>query len=169
MKLNRGISVFNVISYYLLGFSYIISLQIGIGYVSFLLRDPKYYDIKKEDVGTILSETGFIAEMFLIGLDVFLGPIFDILGRKLPVVIGVLMTGITFFLYPMPSQIYPWYQILKILNNCGVLIGLNAPFLPDYISAGSVGLASAYFGVTQTLAGLVSSSLIPKIGSVIDD
>ena len=134
-----------------------------------MLRDKKYYDINKDDLGTVLSETGFIAEMFCIGVDIILGPIFDLVGRKLPVVIGLFICGFSFIGFPMFTQIYPWYCLLKVLSNLGVLVGLNAPFLPDYISSGSVGLASAYAVIMQTLAGIVASSLIPLIGSIIDD
>ena len=56
--------------------------------MSFLLRDPEYYDIPKSEVGGYLSKIGFITQMILIGVDGVIGPVFDLIGRKWPIIIG---------------------------------------------------------------------------------
>ena len=65
-----------------------VCLNITTGYMSFLLRDPEYYDIPKSEVGGYLSKIGFITQMILIGVDGVIGPVFDLIGRKWPIIIG---------------------------------------------------------------------------------
>ena len=63
-------------------------MNVAIGFISFLLRDSNSYNVSKDDVGTVLSTTGFMAELMTILIDFFLGPLYDIVGRKWPVIIG---------------------------------------------------------------------------------
>ena len=63
-------------------------MNVAIGYISFLLRDSKSYNIPGKDVGTVQSTTGFACELLTILIDFFLGPLYDIVGRKWPVIIG---------------------------------------------------------------------------------
>ena len=59
MKLNKGISKLNVISFLTLSFVNFTALIFTVGFISFILRDPKYYDIKEDQVGPIASALGF--------------------------------------------------------------------------------------------------------------
>lgn len=88
MKLNVGISEFNVITFFLLSFVNFIGLQSAVSFISFILRDPAYYNVKKDNVGTISSAVGFYAEVVLIIAEIFIGPAFDLFGRKKIVIVG---------------------------------------------------------------------------------
>lgn len=70
------------------------------------------------------------------------------------------MSGGSLLLWPMFTSIYPWFLILRLMNNVGTLIGMDAPFLPDYFDVNSTGLASGYLIIITTLSGLIGSSFV---------
>ena len=63
-------------------------------YDSFILRDEKYYKVPKDDVAGTMGKVGLIDELICICFDFFLGPIYDLLGRKWPIITGVILSGI---------------------------------------------------------------------------
>ena len=67
------------------------TMAIVFGFSTFILTDPKYYNIKKDDIGAAMGNIGTIDEFFVICLDLMCGPIFDLVGRKWPIVIGMLV------------------------------------------------------------------------------
>jgi MFS family permease len=76
-------------------------------------------------------------------LDLLLGIIFDTLGRKIPLILGLFTTGISIALAPNFHEVIPGFVILRVLMTAGML-GANSPLLPDYIYPKSLGLANAY-------------------------
>ena len=87
---------------------------------------------------------GFIAQIFVIALDMFIGVIFDTVGRKLPTVIGFLVAGTAIIGTPWFTEVYPWFLVMRVMISLGILPGLNTPLLPDYVQQESLGLANAY-------------------------
>ena len=65
-----------------------VELYIALGFISFILRDPDYYNVKEDKVGPITSEISFQAEIVLIFAELFIGPSFDLFGRKAIVIFG---------------------------------------------------------------------------------
>ena len=87
---------------------------------------------------------GFIAQLFVISLDMFMGLIFDTVGRKLPTVIGFLVAGTSILGTPWFTEVYPWFLVMRVMISVGIIPGANNPLLPDYVQQGSLGLATAY-------------------------
>jgi MFS family permease len=87
---------------------------------------------------------GFIAQLFVIALDMFLGIIFDTVGRKLPTVLGFLLAGTAIIGTPWFTEVYPWFLVMRVMISVGIIPGMNNPLLPDYVQHGSLGLANAY-------------------------
>jgi hypothetical protein len=56
--------------------------------------------VPKDKIGGVSGNIGFIAEIFVLIMDPFLGLAFDILGRKWPVVLGLAMSGIGILAVP---------------------------------------------------------------------
>lgn len=79
------------------------------------------------------------------------------------------MSAVAFIAFPLFTEVYPWFLVCKILTNVGTVLFLNAPFLPDYFDHGSIGLASSYVQISQTIATLVSNSGVPYINSKLND
>ena len=79
------------------------------------------------------------------------------------------MAGGTYIAMPMFTKVYPYFCMFFIGNSLGTEITLNAPLLPDYLDERSVGLASAYLTICITLGNIVGSSLVPYLGSLLND
>ena len=84
-------------------------------------------------MGQIAGDCGFYAELFVVAFDMVLGVIFDTVGRKVPTVIGLIVTGIAIMLTPFFKEVYPGFLIMRILMSLGIIPAVNTPLLPDYI------------------------------------
>ena len=71
-----------------------------ISFCTFILEDPKYYNVPPDKIGEVLGSIGMYSEFFVIAMDIAGGPIMDIFGRKYPVVIGFFIASIFIFLIP---------------------------------------------------------------------
>ena len=133
MKLNPGITVINFISYILLQFVTYVSFAFVLSFVTVILKDPAYYDVPKDQLASELGIIATWAEVITMIFYLFLGVIFDTLGRKIPVLLGFLLTALAIGAIPLFKSIFPSYLILKICISLGTVIGMNVPFLPDYV------------------------------------
>jgi MFS family permease len=74
-----------------------------------------------------------------------LGLIFDTVGRKIPLIIGLFTTGMSIAIAAVPHQeVIPFFVIFRVLMTVGIIPALNTPLLPDYVHPKSLGLANAY-------------------------
>jgi hypothetical protein len=144
LRLKSQISPFHVISYFLMAFTIQLAVQFIIQFLVFILESKDYYDIPKDEVGSVAGNCGFIAELFVLALDVVLGLIFDTVGRKTPTVIGFMMVGGSISATPFFKEVYPGFLAMRIVMSLGIIPGVNTPLLPDYVVDKSLGLASAY-------------------------
>ena len=111
--------------------------------MAFILADPKYYGVKT-NLGKKMGDVASYAEIWVIFQSLFTGVILDTFGRKVPVIIGFLISGAAIGAIPFFSTLYPAYCILRTLISAGTVIGLNIPLLPDYVQLESMGLANSY-------------------------
>ena len=89
---------------------------------------------------------------------IFMGPLYDTFGRKIPIVLGFLATGASIIVIPLCSTMFPAFLILRCVLSLGTSIGLNCPLLPDYVSNKSMGLANGIGQVVISFAFIFSSS-----------
>ena len=148
VKLNPGITPLNLVSFYLMTFVVFICLSFILSFVTYILTDENYYAVPIDEIGSKLGQISCIAEIFVIFESLFMGPIFDKFGRKVPLVISFIVTGLAIGAIPLFKTLYPGYFILRVLISLGTTIGLNAPLLPDYVDKNSVGVA---FGQVEVL------------------
>ena len=154
IKLNPGIKPINFITY-LIGLFWIFSVfPICSSLIPFILNDPKYYNVPDDKLGGDLGTVGSICECIVIVQDIILGFIFDAIGRKIPFIIGLVMTGIGLGLVPLFHKVYPYFLILRIIFYCGSIFGVNCPFLADYVEKNSIGLASFYTSLSVALSSI---------------
>ena len=48
------------------------------------------------------------------------------------------------------------------------MIGVLAPFMPDYVSAQSLGLCSAYLLLASNFSNIVTLTILPEIATTVD-
>ena len=94
-------------------------IMIILSFSTFILTDPKYYNIPVHELGGILGTMGTIEEFLVIVLDLVNGLIFDLVGRKLPISIGMFVAGIGISAIPMFSEIYPGFFICRASIHLG--------------------------------------------------
>ena len=70
-------------------------------YPTAIMTDPNYYNISTNDAGSQWSGVGFIAELFVIAGMFVIGPVFDLVGRKKPIVITQFIHCICIILIPI--------------------------------------------------------------------
>ena len=90
-----------MVAYWVMILICMLAMAIIYGFVTFILEDPLYYDLSPKVVGEETGFIGMIAEICLIVLELFIGVITDAFGRKIPVITGLVVTGVCFILIPV--------------------------------------------------------------------
>ena len=67
------------------------------------------------------------------------GPIIDTIGRKVAVIFGITIMGVSVGLIPFFTELYPGFFLVRVLMSVGSIICLNIPLLPDYVHKDSIG------------------------------
>jgi MFS family permease len=85
-------------------------------FTSFIVKSPDYYNIHSEQAGNVLGTIGFYAEIVIILSDLVLGAMMDHFGRKYPLIIGLIITGIAILVVPYGHSIYPYLLICRYVQ-----------------------------------------------------
>lgn len=93
--------------------------------------------------------------------------LFDTIGRKLLISIGIALCGISIALIPLFKQVYPYFLILRILISVGLIPAVNNPLLPDYVVVSSQGRGSAYMSILTSCGYIFSTSLLIQVSKSI--
>ena len=83
-------------------------------FLIYIVKDPLYYNVENEKVGTTMGDLAFTAELFIIPAHLLFGALMDSVGRKYPTSIGLIMAGICITLMPRPNaEVFPGLYILR--------------------------------------------------------
>lgn len=104
-----------------------------LSFIISILEDPKYFNIDTADIGNKIAPINAWAEFFVLVQDVLLGPIFDVFGRKLIIIVGFFACGVSVILIPCFTSLYPSFFIFRCIIQVVSTMGMNVPLLPDYI------------------------------------
>ena len=124
VKLNRGIKIKNLLTFYFISFCTFIMIGLGLSFVSFILEDPDYYNISSKEIGSKLAPINMWGEAITILQSMYLGPVIDAYGRKIPLVLGFMVGGIATGTLPLFNKLYPWYFILSSLRVMAAFISI---------------------------------------------
>ena len=164
-----GIRWFNLAAFLLLYMVTYICSTLPDSFMTFILRDKHYYDVPEDvlakDLGIITTYT-MITQ---IGVLLILGPIFDTLGRKSASLIGIFISGLSMAAVPQFHDIFPYFAILLCIMYAGWIVAAFAPFAPDYIHKGSLGLVNGMLEFMVCVAQLLSRPLMLKLSDIIED
>ena len=104
-------------------------LQIQITLLSYLL----YETDPTKDSGRVVGNLGFYADITVVLLDLILGSLMDLFGRKALSLVGFAIAGVAQIIMPICPRIYPGMLICRILLAVGLLPALNTPLVLDYV------------------------------------
>ncbi|CDW90729.1 major facilitator superfamily mfs_1 [Stylonychia lemnae] len=93
IKMRRGVNSINVMSFFVIQFESYLIINFMNTFISFLLKSEKYYNVPQNQLGDVLGNLGLYQEITLIVVDFLVGLMIDILGRKIPILIGFLSNG----------------------------------------------------------------------------
>jgi hypothetical protein len=66
VELNEGVSYFNLFTYYLVQFSYVMTFTFLDIYQDFLLKSPEYYNIDPKEKGTVNGDILLFDTLYLV-------------------------------------------------------------------------------------------------------
>ena len=177
IKLNPGISVVNLLTYYLSQFVVFTCLSFVLTFTTFILRDPNYYAIDENEIGGDLGTISAYVEVIVIIEGLFMGPLFDTLGRKVPMVMGFLLTGIAIWAIPMFTSLYSQgkqKEASKLFDKISLVVGIivfslitNIIFFSKellWIWTGDIDIADSAYQYVPFMAisyGMLSLAIIP--------
>ena len=138
-------------------------------FTTFILTDERYYGIPETEIGGELGKISAYVEIVVIFEGLMMGPIFDYFGRKIPLVVGFLMTGVAVGAIPLFRSLYPAFFLIRVMISCGTLTGLNAPLMPDYVEKESLGRAVGQVEVVINMAFIFASTGMLQIADHLSD
>ena len=107
IRLNPGVSRLNLIAFFVSCYVMFIAVSISVSFSTFILRDPMYYDVPDNKVASIMGQINSIADCITIPLMPFVGIAFDMLGRRVPLTIAMLVIAVGVGCFPLESEVYP--------------------------------------------------------------
>ena len=139
IRLNPGVSRLNLIAFFVSCYVMFIAVSVSVSFSTFILRDPMYYDVPDNKVASIMGQINSIADCITIPLMPFVGIAFDMLGRRVPLTIAMLVIAVGVGCFPLESEVYPWFFLFRVLLTVGFYIGMCAPLCPDYVHKNDIG------------------------------
>lgn len=100
LKMNENVTGFNVSTYFLIQSACSIGITFMNSFLVYIVKDLEYYNVPKADLGRVLGDLTFVAELFIIPSHLILGALMDAVGRKYPTALGLLLAGISISLIP---------------------------------------------------------------------
>jgi MFS family permease len=168
MELNPGISNFNAITFYLVQFSYVCAFTFIDSCQDYLLEDPKYYGISKNEVGTINGDILLFDTIYLIAFIYLYGSLHDILGRKILIVYGFISMGISLLLHPLAGNVYPNLILVRLIFSNGICAVTTQPLFADYVNPRSRGVGGGLVSLVSGLGAIFAALFLLKLQSYIN-
>ena len=92
IKLKLGVGPINIIALFLIQFVCFTCISFALSFVTFILQNEHYYNqMDSASLAQNLGTIAAIAEGVVMVQEFFIGIIFDTLGRRIPLFIGILM------------------------------------------------------------------------------
>mmetsp|Transcript_15110 Transcript_15110/g.10588 ORF Transcript_15110/g.10588 Transcript_15110/m.10588 type:complete len:110 (+) Transcript_15110:202-531(+) len=80
-----------------------------------MLRTPDMFDVAQEDIGMAASSIMFFATFGSMIAAVFIGYIYDILGRKMTIFLSLSIASVVFIILPFTAPSYPLLIVLRVM------------------------------------------------------
>jgi MFS family permease len=120
------------------------------------------YNTPSHEVAGTIANTAIIPIIFMVLAEIGIGTIYDIYGRKKPMVFTYICSTIGTLITPLGSSIW-WFQVSRIFV-CVLNVTAMLPFIPDLLMEESHALANA-FRVISALFGSLAATMIVGISS----
>jgi MFS family permease len=153
VELKEGASYLNLITFYMVQFSYVCFFSFLDSMQPHLLEPKEGYihDISNEDeVIQANIDLVFYDNLYLCGFIYLFGAFHDIIGRKIICAVGFFLIGIALVLYPLAGSVYPNLILVRLIFSNGICGVVTQPLLADYVKHTSKGFCG---GISAFLSG----------------
>ena len=108
-----------------------------------IIKNEDYFpglDTKKE--GAIIANSMTYAQLLAAILVIFIGILFDTVGRRIMAVSTMVVGAISTFLVPIVAPSVIGYDIVRVIYIQSLVVMLANPFINDYVTVQSRGIAT---------------------------
>jgi MFS family permease len=163
MKLKPiGLTRINVMVMFLVQFAMYLIDGLRMTVDAYTLRDQ--YKVK--NLASVNGDMTAYCEGLGMILDLAVGFIFDMFGRRVPMSMAYSVAAIGLLMMPMFDKVYPWFLISRLCISFST-ITVNCPMIADYIDEQSQGIANGYFLMIVALANIISTTILLELSEVI--
>eukprot|EP00347_Sterkiella_histriomuscorum_P014482 403360706 len=130
----------------------------------FILRDENYFAVPQNQIGTVSSDIMFYMQLTSISLSLFIGYVFDIFGRKIPIFTSLLMCGCLMILIPQVAPVvYPSLIVVRIAIGVMTIAPNCHPLVSDYVSKSYRGRVTGYQSYGQIMGEFFTYAVLFSI------
>jgi MFS family permease len=165
VELKQDVSKFNLLTYYLVQFSYVCACTFIDACQDYLLESPDYFWISKAKVGRINSSLVVADNLYLILFIYIYGSFHDIFGRKFMIVYGFLSMSLCLFLLPMSGNIFPNMILIRLIFSNGICAVTTQPLLADYVNHKTKGFGGGIAAVVSGFGAIFAATFLLKLQS----
>ena len=124
--------------------------------IVYLLRNESYYNISKDEIGSVTGDIILYSELTSLFLgDLLSGLLHDIFRTRVNILIGLLLSAAATAAMPFGSSPIPYLIFLRIIFLFGFAPVMTNPLLIDYVEHESRGIAQSWTHISTNLGFLV--------------
>lgn len=121
-----------------------------------ILKNDDYFNKNNTDASKIAANSLSYAQGIAIPTVLVIGFIFDLVGRRATTCVTFIIGAIMTFLLPIVSPSIIGYDIIRIFFVQTMVVMLSNPFINDYVTVQSRGLATGFQMIGLTCGNLIS-------------
>ena len=122
-----------------------------------------------EKGGVIASNSLAYAQIVAIPLVLLIGLMYDLVGRKVTTVFSFVLGAITTLMIPVVAPSIVGYDIFRVIFIQTMVIALSNPFINDYVTVQSRGIATGFQTLGLTVGNLISVGGLFTLTEMIDN
>mmetsp|Transcript_19442 Transcript_19442/g.18561 ORF Transcript_19442/g.18561 Transcript_19442/m.18561 type:complete len:196 (+) Transcript_19442:98-685(+) len=127
----------------------------------FLLKDPKYFNVAQEDIGTEINRLIFFTILANMCSFLISGYLHDLFGRRKVLITSVFIVSLLVFIMPrVAPTIYPHLLLCRMGTYAASNTALMTPLIADYVKKKDRGKATALQGVGFLISNLFSLQVL---------
>ena len=136
--------------------------------MTFLLQSDRHFFINQEGIGVANSKVLFSACAMSLIFTPATGYLFDLFGRRIPLLIALLGSILLTFLIPHTAPSFPWLCFVRSLIGLCNTILMGSPLIADYVKKESRGRAVALATVGMLVGEVFSVVVLVNLTAGMD-
>ena len=166
--LKGNLTIWNALTIFFLMYMVSLGYMMGANFFTILIQDKNYYQISKEELGTVSGSFTTYTTIITLPLTLMSGIILDNCGRKVPISLLCFLAAAMLAILPYGGDLYPGLFVIRTLLMIGLEIIVVAPLLADYVDHSTKGLAGGYIQLALGVQTSIFSFVFLQLAESID-